>query len=103
MALNVYLKNEFTEDEKRHNLISVWFQYSSEEEEEDLDTTLANLSKKKKVRHLSAYRDYSSSRINAHSMFTLFPEYRKSIPLFLCGKKLLKNVTLQILNFTSVS
>ena len=31
---------------------------------------------------------YSSSRINAHLMFSLFPENRKSIPKFYSGKKL---------------
>ena len=35
-------------------------------------------------------------RCNAHSMFLLFPENRKSIPQFFSGKNLLKNVTLQI-------
>ena len=47
--------------------------------------------------------DYSWSRINAHLMFSLFPENRKSTPLVFSGKKLLKNVTLQVLNFISVS
>ena len=36
-------------------------------------------------------------------MFPLFPENRKSIPWFLRGKILLKNVTLKSLNFISVS
>ena len=36
-------------------------------------------------------------------MFPLFPENQKSIPYFLGGKKRLKNVTLQILNFISAS
>ena len=33
-------------------------------------------------------------KCNAHSMFPLFPENRKSIPKFPRGKTFLKNVTL---------
>ena len=36
-------------------------------------------------------------------MFPLFLEKQKLIPKFLSGKKLFKHVTLQILNFISVS
>ena len=36
-------------------------------------------------------------------MLPLFPENQKSILQFLCGKILVQNVTLQILNFISVS
>ena len=43
---------------------------------------------------------YSSSRLNVHLLFSLFPENRKSIPKMLIGKRLLKNVTLQILNLS---
>ena len=37
-------------------------------------------------------QDYSSSRINAHLMFPLFPENQKSIPEYFSGKKLLKKM-----------
>ena len=36
-------------------------------------------------------------------MFPLYPENRKSISYFISGKNLLQNVTLQILNFVSVT
>ena len=36
-------------------------------------------------------RAYSSSQINAHLMFPLFPENRKSIPQGFSNKKHLKN------------
>ena len=43
------------------------------------------------------------SRLSAHVVNRLLRENRKTIPKFLSGKKLLKNVTLQILNFIPVS
>ena len=43
------------------------------------------------------------SRLNAHLMFPLFTENRKSIPQSFSGKKLFKNVTRQIFNFILVS
>ena len=46
---------------------------------------------------------FISSRLNVHLMFASFPENRKTIPKFLVVKKLLKNVTTQILNFIPVS
>ena len=54
---------------------------------------------------LHALNTYSSSRLNAHLMFPLFPENRKpSIPNCFTGRKLfLKNVTLQILNVIPIS
>ena len=43
------------------------------------------------------------SHLGAHLVNRLLDESRKSIPNFLKGKKLLKNVTLQILNYIPVS
>ena len=43
------------------------------------------------------------SHLSAHVVNRLLRENRKTILKFLSGKKLLKNVTLQILNFIPVS
>ena len=43
------------------------------------------------------------SHLNAHVVNRLLRENRKSIPKLFNGKKLLKNVTLQILNFILIS
>ena len=43
------------------------------------------------------------SHLSEHMVNRLLLENRKSIPKFFNGKKLLKNVTLQILNFILVS
>ena len=53
----------------------------------------------------SGDHDYKkgSSRIDAHLIFPLFPENRKAIPKAFSGKKLLKKITLQILNFILIS
>ena len=45
----------------------------------------------------------SLSHLSAHIVNRLLRENRKSIPKFLSGKQLLKNVTFQILNFIPVS
>ena len=42
---------------------------------------------------------YTSYQVHLPSMFPLFPENQKSVPYFLSGKILLKNVTLHIENF----
>ena len=48
------------------------------------------------------YQWYNLSHL-AHEVNCLLRENRKSISKFLSGKKLFKNVTLQILNFIPVS
>ena len=45
----------------------------------------------------------SLSYLNVHLVNRLLRENRKSIPKYLSGKRLFKNVTLQILNFIPVS
>ena len=45
----------------------------------------------------------SLSHLSVHVVNRLLRENRKSIPKFLSGKKLFKNVTVQILNFIPIS
>ena len=46
--------------------------------------------------------DLNSVHLSAHVVKCLLRENRKSIPIFFNGKKLKKNVTLQILNFVLI-
>ena len=43
------------------------------------------------------------SHLGAHLVYRLLRKNRKTIPKFLSGKKLFKNVTLQILNFILIN
>ena len=54
-------------------------------------------------RNLSFSPETKLSHLSAHVVNQLFHENRKTIPKILSGKKLLKNVTLQVLNFIPVS
>ena len=47
--------------------------------------------------------DTTLSHVSAHMVNRLLRKNRKTIPKFLIGKKLFKNVTLQILNVIPVS
>ena len=53
--------------------------------------------------HPSLAKKQNLSHLSVHMANCLLRENRKSIPNFLTGKKLLKNVTLQVLNFIPVS
>ena len=62
-----------------------------------------NLTKTGLLYSLEVLKKKNSASLSAHVVNHLLRKNRKTIPKFLSGKKLFKNVTLQILNFIPIS